>query len=246
MVKIAGSFLKIQDDFEKIKTLDRVCDLVHFDVMDGKFTEKATLPIEKLKDVILDLKKPFDVHLMVKEIKKYIDLVAPFNPSYIIFHLEATKNAIELINYIHFKGIKAGIAINPKTKVAARLFLLEFARRPSFLPKPIVPPEAITNRTKTPISDADARMKEYVSPTSVSSNPFDIPVTKFFGETSKNVMIKVIILLSKVLFVITINIISITGGITGIIVRKKSIPRLLSFRISHLHTFSLRFSLPCQ
>ena len=117
MVKIAGSFLKIQDDFEKIKTLDRVCDLVHFDVMDGKFTEKATLPIEKLKDVILDLKKPFDVHLMVKEIKKYIDLVAPFNPSYIIFHLEATKNAIELINYIHFKGIKAGIAINPKTKV---------------------------------------------------------------------------------------------------------------------------------
>lgn len=117
MVKIAGSFLKIQDDFDKIETLDRVCDLIHFDVMDGKFTEKPTLPIEDMKEVILDLKKPFDVHLMVKDLKKYIDLVAPLNPSYIIFHLEAAENVLEVINYIHSKGIKAGIAINPATKV---------------------------------------------------------------------------------------------------------------------------------
>ena len=52
MVKIAGSFLKIQDDFDRIKTLDRVCDMIHFDVMDGKFTEKKTLPIEKMKETV--------------------------------------------------------------------------------------------------------------------------------------------------------------------------------------------------
>ena len=115
MVKVAGSFLKIQNDFEKIKELDRVCDLIHFDIMDGKFTEKATLSLDKMKGAILSLKKPFDVHLMVKDIKKYVDEVALLKPSYIIFHIEAADDVLDVINYIHGKGIKAGLAINPKS-----------------------------------------------------------------------------------------------------------------------------------
>lgn len=117
MVKIAGSFLKIQNDFEKIKKLDSVCDFIHFDVMDGKFTEKPTLSLNKMKEAICSLKKPFDVHLMVENIEKYVDAVIPFKPSYITFHLEACDNPLEYINYIHSKGSKVGIAINPNTKV---------------------------------------------------------------------------------------------------------------------------------
>lgn len=118
MVKIAGSFLKIQSDASKISELDKVCDYIHFDVMDGKFTEKATISIDKLEDSLKNLKKPFDVHLMVSDIKKYVDEVLPFNPSYIIFHVEATDNIEETIAYIHEKGCKAGIAINPDTSVS--------------------------------------------------------------------------------------------------------------------------------
>lgn len=118
MVKIAGSFLKIQSDAGKIGELDKVCDYIHFDVMDGKFTENATFSIDKMKNVISELKKPFDVHLMVYDIKKYVDEVLPFNPSYIIFHLEATDDIEEIITYIHDKGCKAGIAINPDTLVS--------------------------------------------------------------------------------------------------------------------------------
>lgn len=117
MVKIAGSFLKIQNDFDKIKVLDHVCDLIHVDVMDGKFTEKATLPLTKMRDVILELNKPFDVHLMVNDVRKYVDEVAEVNPSYITFHLEACENVDGMIEYIHGKGFKAGIAINPNTNV---------------------------------------------------------------------------------------------------------------------------------
>ena len=117
MVKIAGSFLKIQSDFDKIKMLDKVCDYIHFDVMDGKFTERATLSIEKMKDVVCQLKKPFDVHLMVLDNLKYIDEVAVLKPKFITFHLESTDRASKIIDYIHSKGIKAGIAINPDTKV---------------------------------------------------------------------------------------------------------------------------------
>lgn len=117
MLKIAGSFLKIQDNDEKIFELDRVCDWIHFDVMDGKFTERATLPIFQMENVINGLTKNFDVHLMVKDLKKYIDEVAVLKPSYITFHLEACENVDEIIDYIHSKKIKAGIAFNPSTKL---------------------------------------------------------------------------------------------------------------------------------
>ena len=118
MVKIAGSFLKIQDDSEKIKELERNVDLIHYDVMDGKFTKKATLPVLEMKEVILSIKKPLDIHLMVKDIKKYIDEVALFKPLYITFHLETCDDVSYYINYIHDLGIKAGIAINPDTDVS--------------------------------------------------------------------------------------------------------------------------------
>lgn len=117
MVKIAGSFLKIQNDFEKVEVLDNVCDLVHFDVMDGKFTERPTLPIDKMKNVISKLKKPLDVHLMVCDLKKYIDEIKNLKPCYITFHLEACDNISDIINYIHDKKIKVGIAINLETQV---------------------------------------------------------------------------------------------------------------------------------
>ena len=118
MVKIAGSFLKIQDDKDKIKKLDEVCDLIHFDVMDGQFTERASRPIDKMRDVIKGLRNNFDVHLMVLDLKKYIDEVSLLNPSYITFHLESTCDITNIVSYIHSKGIKAGIAINPETEVS--------------------------------------------------------------------------------------------------------------------------------
>ena len=117
MVKIAGSFLKIQDNVSKIKELDKVCDYIHFDIMDGKFTERPTLSVDKMCEKVKDLRKPIDVHLMVNDIKKYIDKVISINPSFITFHLEASSDISEIISYIKDKGIKAGIAINPNTKV---------------------------------------------------------------------------------------------------------------------------------
>lgn len=116
MVKIAGSFLKIQGDEDKIKSLAKVCDYIHFDIMDGKFTERPTFPLDNMFEKVKEFRN-IDVHLMVLDIKKYIDAVISLNPSFITFHLEATSEVKNIISYIHEKGIKAGLAINPKTKV---------------------------------------------------------------------------------------------------------------------------------
>lgn len=116
MMKIAGSFLKIQNNFEKIKKLDEVCDYIHFDVMDGQFTERPTLALSQMTS-LKDLKKPIDVHLMVLDLKKYIDEVLEFKPEIITFHIEACKDVKGIIDYIHANKVKAGVAIDLDTDV---------------------------------------------------------------------------------------------------------------------------------
>ncbi|MBR2588643.1 MAG: ribulose-phosphate 3-epimerase [Bacilli bacterium] len=116
-MKITGSFLKIEDDKEKIKTLAQETDQIHFDIMDGIFTENKTLEIDKVKENLVNLKSDIDIHLMVKNVKEYVDKVLIFNPQVITFHIEASENPNEFINYIKGKKVKVGIAINPKTNL---------------------------------------------------------------------------------------------------------------------------------
>ena len=85
MLKIAGSFLKIQNEKDKIFNLSKACDLIHFDVMDGQFTEKPTIDISKM-EFLKELKKPINVHLMVEDVKSYALNVKKVNPNCITFH----------------------------------------------------------------------------------------------------------------------------------------------------------------
>ena len=113
-MKITGSFLKIENDRQKIEKLAQATDQIHFDIMDGIFTENKTLEIEKVKENLINI-KDIDIHLMVKDIKNYVDKVLIFKPKFITFHIEAIENPNEFIKYIKEKNIKVGIAINPKT-----------------------------------------------------------------------------------------------------------------------------------
>ena len=124
MVEVSTSILSIKKD--AIKTFYNLetakTDYFHIDVMDGKFVEQDTT--EVMQEYANTLKQitniPLDVHLMVEDIKTYIDSYIPFEPNIITFHLEACKDkeeALELIKYIKENNIKAGISIKPNTKV---------------------------------------------------------------------------------------------------------------------------------
>ena len=110
---ISGSFLKIQDDSDKVREFARKMHHIHFDVMDGKFTEKSTLPPNQIN---FGISKPIDVHLMVLDVKNYVSKVIPFNPEFITFHIEI-GDTLEHINYIKNKRFKVGLAINPSTDI---------------------------------------------------------------------------------------------------------------------------------
>lgn len=133
MVEISTSILNV--DKEKIiKTIYNLetakTDYFHIDVMDGVFVEENTT--DKMLEYCSYLSSvtniPLDVHLMVSDVKKYIDLFLPYNPNIITIHYEAIQDKNELINvldYIKDNGCKVGISIKPETDIAKILDIIK-------------------------------------------------------------------------------------------------------------------------
>jgi len=119
-MKIAASFLDIKEPkMEELKYLDSLdIDYIHLDVMDGIFVENKTYTYEEFYDITRFTTKPKDIHLMVSDVKKYIDEFAQMKPKFITFHYEAVSEVSSVINYIKELGIGVGISIKPTTDVS--------------------------------------------------------------------------------------------------------------------------------
>ena len=119
-VKISPSILSA--DFSKlgveISELEKAgADLIHVDVMDGHFVPNITIGPEVIKDLKKHTSLPFDVHLMISPVHKYIKNFAEAGADIITIHPESTDNLIETINEIKKFGKKAGVSLNPKTTI---------------------------------------------------------------------------------------------------------------------------------
>ncbi len=123
-MEVSASILSVKEE-ESVHTFYRLelakVDYFHIDVMDGKFVEEDSQ--EEMKKYADNLKNitniPLDVHLMVDNVKKYVDIFSPNEPRCITFHFEAVKDKeeiMELINYIK-QFSKVGISIKPETKI---------------------------------------------------------------------------------------------------------------------------------
>ena len=126
-VKISPSILSA--DFSKlgveITKLEKAgADLIHIDVMDGHFVPNITIGPEVIKNLKKHTLLPFDVHLMISPVHKYIKDFAEAGADIITIHPEATDNLIETINEIKKFGKKVGVSLNPKTKIEKVLPIL--------------------------------------------------------------------------------------------------------------------------
>ena len=97
-------------------------DYFHIDVMDGKFVSNNTIDkMQQYIDILSGITNtPIEVHLMVKDVKKYIDIFIPNNPTKIIFHAKALKSSEEvfkMIEYIKDNNIQVGLALNPEDSI---------------------------------------------------------------------------------------------------------------------------------
>jgi ribulose-phosphate 3-epimerase len=121
-IKISPSILSA--DFSilgnEIKSLEQAgADLIHIDVMDGHFVPNITMGPPIIKMVRKCTKLPFDVHLMISPVEKYIKAFADAGSDIITIHPEATDNLKRAIGTIKSLGKKAGVSLNPKTPISA-------------------------------------------------------------------------------------------------------------------------------
>jgi ribulose-phosphate 3-epimerase len=92
---------------------------IHVDVMDGHFVPNLTFgaPLIRALKSVTDL--PLDVHLMVRHPENYIADFADAGAQVFTFHQEATVHVQRHLAAVRERGMKAGLAINPSTPVAA-------------------------------------------------------------------------------------------------------------------------------
>ncbi len=90
---------------------------VHIDIMDGKFVPNKTIQALTLKKALP--KMDMQIHLMAHKPHTYVESFARLGAKELIFHAEATKKTAETLEMIREKGMKAGIAFNPETKIDA-------------------------------------------------------------------------------------------------------------------------------
>lgn len=118
MKKVSVSFLSSKNPRRDLTKLAKTTsDYIHVDVIDNKFVKGKGVPIGELKHIEKYNQKPLDVHLMVKDAKRYIKKIVKLNVEYVTVHVESDTNIEKAYNYLNKYGIKMGLAINPETKL---------------------------------------------------------------------------------------------------------------------------------
>lgn len=109
--------LQLKDELDSLSRNN--IDWLHIDVMDGVFVDNLAMAPYVISPIIENTQFTTDVHLACVNPKKYIEMFSVIQPDFITFHIETTNHVDELINMIHEKGIKAGVAISPNTRIEA-------------------------------------------------------------------------------------------------------------------------------
>ena len=114
---LAGDFSQLGKDIQKLE--DAGADMIHVDVMDGHFVPNITIGPPVIKSLRKYTDLPFDVHLMISPVHKYIEDFSKAGSDIITIHPEATENVKVSIDLIKSLGKKVGLSLNPDTPIDA-------------------------------------------------------------------------------------------------------------------------------
>ena len=110
---LAGDFSNLGSEIKRLE--DGGADMIHVDVMDGHFVPNLTIGPPVIKSLRKYTNLPFDVHLMISPVHKYIKNFSEAGADIITIHPEATKNIKDSVDLIKSLGKKVGLSLNPDT-----------------------------------------------------------------------------------------------------------------------------------
>src|SRR5512139_303182 len=126
-LRIAPSLLSA--DFgrlaEEVRAVEAAgADLIHVDVMDGRFVPNITIGPLVVEAVRKVTKLPIDAHLMIVEPERYVDAFAKAGANLVSVHAEVSPHLHRTLQAIRAAGAKPGVVLNPSTPLEALEYVL--------------------------------------------------------------------------------------------------------------------------
>jgi ribulose-phosphate 3-epimerase len=114
---LAADFGRLADELARVERGG--ADVVHVDVMDGRFVPNITLGPMIVAAARRHTRLPLDVHLMILEAERHADAFVDAGATWISVHVEAQPHLQRTVAHLKERGVKAGVALNPATPLSS-------------------------------------------------------------------------------------------------------------------------------
>ena len=110
----------------QIRILERSeIKLLHVDILDGHFSPSMPLGLETVRQLRQKTELAFDCHIMTDPQDYFIDELLDIGVQQIVFHAETQPHIDGMLNRIHARGVRAGLALKPSTPLSALDYVLD-------------------------------------------------------------------------------------------------------------------------
>lgn len=131
--------------------------MLHVDILDGHFSPSMPLGLDTVRQLRAKTNLQFDCHVMVTEQDYFVDELLDIGVEQIVFHGETQPHIDGMINRIHAKGVKAGVALKPSTPLSMAEYVLEKCDTVLLM---LINPGYAFVKGETQVAYADRKIKE--------------------------------------------------------------------------------------